>query len=269
GRGEILGLQEKMRIFVNNEHFLALLHNFENETGNKLRELLNGYISNGWPVGLLNLMALTHEEKLENAIDAIFEHTLIDKDMPLTWMNLKKVLIKELINIKRQRINAIAEELTGQKHNETPHTIGYIEDLLGGAIGLRNVHKSPNFDVYMRESAITTKSLQEMLNLFHEDFTPEQIINHVNEMLLGNKFSIIEPETGLNIIWNMVSLAAKEQLHAKGIDASVVDLDMLFYNENGKEAIKLAMALLLTKLGILDEIDEHGNPLGNNNNIID
>lgn len=58
----------------------------------------------------------------------------------------------------------------------------------------------------------------------------------------------------------MLSLAAKEQLVGKGIDPSFVDMDEFIYNENG-EATQLAMALFLTKLGILKEVSKEGAQL--------
>ncbi|MDP3532885.1 MAG: hypothetical protein Q8S31_06310 [Alphaproteobacteria bacterium] len=265
GLGEFSLLQEEMGIFANSEDFQSLLHNFDIEEGDKFRELIRGYVSNGWSVGLLKLMALAKENTLKDAVVEIYKHTSIDKDMSLSWMGLKKLLIKELIDLKRQSINAIAEELMGRTYNGIPHEIGYIEGLIGGVIGLRHVHKAPNFDFSMKQSTVTAKSLQEILDLFHQNFTADKIVNHVKEMLDQHKLSIIHPETGVNIIWEMVGIAAKDQLLAKGIDTKNID-DLLYDDAGVKE---LALPLLLVKLGILQEVGEDGHLVVNNNMIID
>ncbi|MDP1724228.1 MAG: hypothetical protein Q8L85_05950 [Alphaproteobacteria bacterium] len=265
GLGEFSLFQEEMRIFANSEDFQSLLHNFDIEEGDKFRELIRGYVSNGWSVGLLKLMALAKENTLNEAVVEIYKHTSIDKDMSLSWMGLKKLLIKELIDLKRQSINAIAEELMGRTYNGIPHEIGYIEGLIGGVIGLRHAHKAPNFDFSMKQSAVTAKSLQEILDLFHESFTADKVVNHVKEMLNQNKLSIIHPETGINIIWEMIGIAAKDQLLAKGID--IKNIDDLLYDDAGVK--ELALPLLLVKLGILQEVGENGHLIVDNNMIID
>ena len=121
-----------------------------------------------------------------------------------------------------------------------PHEIGYIEGLLGNVIGLRNAYKAPNFDGYMWHSAITSKSLQEVLDLFHEDFTAIKLINHFNEMIDTNKLSIIDPQTGKNIINHLLGVAAIDQLNVMGIDTSVIDFGMLYLDKNPETRNRLA-----------------------------
>ncbi|MDP1975357.1 MAG: hypothetical protein Q8K37_05235, partial [Alphaproteobacteria bacterium] len=265
GLGEFSLFQEEMRVFAHSEDFQSLLDNYDIEEGDKFRELIRGYVSNGWSVGLLKLMALAKENTLKEAVVELYKYTTIDKDMSLSWMALKKLLIKELIDLKRQSINAIAEQLTGRTYNDLPHEIGYIEGLIGGVIGLRHAHKAPNFDFSMKQSAVTSKSLREILDLFHQNFTVDKIVNHVKEMLDQHKLSIIHPETGVNIIWEMVGIAAKDQLIAAGIDAK--NINDLLYDDAGVK--QLALPLLLVKLGILQEVGEDGHLVVSNNMIID
>lgn len=66
-------------------------------------------------------------------------------------------------------------------------------------------------------------------------------------MLNQNNLSIIHPETGINIIWEMIGMAAKDQSLAKNIDTKNID-DLLYDDIGVKE---LALPLLLVKLGIL------------------
>ncbi|MDP1723818.1 MAG: hypothetical protein Q8L85_03870 [Alphaproteobacteria bacterium] len=264
GRGVLTEIQDDMRQFVERQDFFDLLQNFDSEQGNKLRELVRGYVINGWSVGLLNLMTLARADTLNKAVDVTYEYTKIDKDMSLTWDSLKTVMIRELIDIKRQSINLIAEKLTRQAYNFLPHQIGYIEGLLGNAIGLCNAHKTPNFDLYMNQSTITSKSLQDVLDLFHEDFTATKLINHFNKMIDEDKLSIIDPNTGKNIINHLLGIAAADQLKGMGIDTSVIDLDMLLLDEQVETSSNFCMALLLTKLGILNAIDENNHPIVNN-----
>ncbi|MDP1974474.1 MAG: hypothetical protein Q8K37_00715, partial [Alphaproteobacteria bacterium] len=94
-----------------------------------------------------------------------------------------------------------------------------------------------------------------------------------------SKLSITAPGTGENIIWDMIRVAAKEQLRDKKIakslsegniidEASIEDyVNDLLYNQTG--ATHLAVALLLTKLGILSEIDENNHSISDNNVILD
>ncbi|MDP1723357.1 MAG: hypothetical protein Q8L85_01475, partial [Alphaproteobacteria bacterium] len=279
-RGDLLTFQNQMRDFVKSENFMALLNNFDVEEGAKLRELMRGYVSNTWPVGLLNLMELACEEKLEDAVNAILDQTKIDKDMPLTWANLKNMLTRELLGVKRQTINALVENITGLSHAERPHDISYVEGLLGSIVGLRQADKMPNFDIWhMTHENTTSKSLQETLDLFHEDFTANRIINHVKEMIDTSKLSITAPGTGENIIWDMIRVAAKEQLRDKEIakrmsEDNIIDeviiedyVNDLLYNQTG--ATHLAVALLLTKLGILNEVDENNHQISDNSIILD
>ncbi|MDP3531749.1 MAG: hypothetical protein Q8S31_00450 [Alphaproteobacteria bacterium] len=254
GRGQVADLQNEMRVFVQSSEFQELINNYKRESGEKCRELVSGFVSNGWSIGLLNLMESMRGANLMEAVNALYDRVTIDKDMPLSSASLKKVILRALVDIKRQSVNAIAEKLTGQKYAHIPHNVAYIENLLGESIGLRNPAKAPNFDMHnLTHQSVSSKSLQEMLDLFHEDFTPHKIADHFNQMISEHKLGIIDPATGNNIIWLMLSLAAKEQLAGKGIDTSLVDMDELLYNEKG-EATQLAMALFLTKLGILQEV---------------
>jgi hypothetical protein len=256
GRGHSPLLQEEMRAFVKSPEFQELLHAFNGEAGEKFRELLGGFVSNGWSVGLLNLMILARDGNLKDAVNIMFDQVTIDKDMPLTWANLKKLILRELADLKRHSIHNLVHDLTGFDHMQRPHDAWYIESLIGGHIGLNDVKKTPDFDVWNEiHENVTSKSLQEMLDLFYEDFTPVKIADHLNKMISENKLSIIDPETGANIIWTLLSSSSKEQLRSKNIDDSVIDVDELLYNTNGKGATQFALALFLSKLGILREVD--------------
>ncbi|MDP1724791.1 MAG: hypothetical protein Q8L85_08840 [Alphaproteobacteria bacterium] len=272
GRDDLLKLQDKIHQFFNNNNFINLLNNFNNENGQKLRALLNGYIENGWVIGLLNLIELAETSTLDNAIHETFKHTRIDKDVDLTWLNLKQILMKELITIKRQCINAIAENLSGKSYAECPHDIAYIEGLIGGIIGLHDTTKSPDFDLNSSEinSNVTSQSLQKILDLFYEQFTPDTIIDHLESIIKENKLSIIHPETGINIIWTIINNAVKEQLHLKNINQNNFDLEMLLLDDQQKKnAIKLSLALLLEQLDIFKETNKENNIIINNNMITD
>jgi hypothetical protein len=271
GRGDLLKLQDKIRQFVNNDNFMNLLNNFNDENGQKLRMLLNGYIENGWVIGLLNLIELAETNTLNNAIHETFKHTKIDKDVDLTWLNLKKIIMKELITIKRQSINAIAENLSGKSYAERPHDIAYIEGLIGGIIGLRDSTKTPDFDLFSSEinQNVTSQSLQKIVDLFYEQFTPDTIIDHLESMIKENKLSIIHPETGINIIWAIIRNAVKEQLHLKNINQNDFDFEMLLLDDQQKKnAIKISLALLLEKLDILKETNKENDNIIINNNMI-
>ncbi|MDP1724906.1 MAG: hypothetical protein Q8L85_09430 [Alphaproteobacteria bacterium] len=218
----------------------------------------------------------TNSENFTNTLNKLCEahqiylpaNTFDEQSYSLTFENIKKIFIKELINIKYESINELNEKLVGKKYFITPYEVEYIKDILGGAIGLRNPHKAPDF--WQRASLfdLTSKSLQEILDLFHEDFTVDKIINYI-EMLISDKFHTFDSETGIDTTWNEISIIAKEELRIKGIDESIVDLYMFYYSENGQWRKKLAMALFLTKLGILNEVDENGNPVADNNVILD
>lgn len=271
GRDDLLKAQDKLRLFVNNQDFLNLLGDFKNETGQKLRMLINGYIENNWSVGLLNLMELADSNNLNEAIEETFKNTKIDKDINLTWLSLEKILLRELISVKRQNINAIAENLAGKSYAEIPHDIKYLEGLIGGIIGLRDPQKTPHFDAYGGEVSfpIISTSLQATLDLFHEQFTPDLIIDHLALMINEHKLSIIDPKTGMNIIGQILGLAAKEQLTSKGITEDTCDLDLLLLDDQKKkDAMSLSLALLLEKLGILKETNDENDNIINNNDMI-
>ncbi|MDP1725033.1 MAG: hypothetical protein Q8L85_10080 [Alphaproteobacteria bacterium] len=255
GRGDLHKLQTEMDHFVKNQDFIDLLNNFNDENGQKLRELIGGYIINGWSVGLLNLMDLSNTSTLYEAVDEMFKHVNIDKDVSLSWANLKKIIIKEIIDLKRQSINALAEKIVRISYAEIPHYVAYLESLLGGAIGLRNTKKAPDFDSNPPNSKLTSKSLQEALDLFHEQFTPSTIINHLASMISENKLSIIDPKTGINIISDLIRMAAQEQLNIDQTD----DLLDLLYDEDSGNPKPLAFILLLMKLEILKETGESDN----------
>ncbi|MDP3532986.1 MAG: hypothetical protein Q8S31_06835 [Alphaproteobacteria bacterium] len=260
GRGDLHKIQTEMDHFVKNQDFIDLLNNFNDENGQKLRELIGGYIINGWSVGLLNLMDLSKTSTLYAAVDEMFKHINIDKDVSLSWANLKKIIMKEIIDLKRQSINALAENITNRSYAEIPHSIAYLESLLGGAIGLRNTKKAPDFDSNPPDSKLTSKSLQEALDLFHEHFTPNTIINHLASMISEKKLSIIDPKTGINIISDLIRMAAQEQLNIDQTD----DLLDLLYDEDSGNPKPLAFILLLIKLEILKETGESGNIIINN-----
>lgn len=262
GRGDLLEFQHKMRLFVKKDDFLKLLKDFNNETGQKLRMLISGYVENNWPVGLLNLMEFADGNNLNEVIQETFNNTKIDKDIDLTYLSLEKILLRELVTIKRQNINAIAENLAGMRYAEIPHDIKYLEGLMGGIIGLRDPKKELRFDTHGDQvsSSVLSVSLQVILDLFHEQFTPSVIIDHLALMIKENKLSIIDPKTGVNIISQILGFVAKEQLALKGITEDTYDLDLLLLDDNEKkEAMRLSLALLLTKLGILKEVDENSN----------
>ncbi|MDP3533642.1 MAG: hypothetical protein Q8S31_10200 [Alphaproteobacteria bacterium] len=218
----------------------------------------------------------TNSESFTNTLNKLCEAHQIylpanafdEQSSSLSFENIKKIFIKELINIKDQSINELNEKLLGKKYFITPYAIEYIKDLLSRAIGLRNPHKAPDFWEKALLFDLTSKSLQEILDLFHEDFTVDKIINYI-EMLISDKFHTFDSETGIDTTWNEISIIAKEELRIKGIDESIVDLYMFYYSENGQWRKKLAMALFLTKLGILNEVDENGNPVADNNVILD
>ncbi|MDP1974691.1 MAG: hypothetical protein Q8K37_01835, partial [Alphaproteobacteria bacterium] len=197
--------------------------------------------------------------------------TKIDKDINLTWLSLEKTFLRELMPIKRQNINAIAENLAGKRYAEIPHDIKYLESLIGAIIGLRDPKKTPSFDVNGEEisSNITSVSLQTILDLFYQKFTPDTIIDHLELMIKENKLSIIDPKTGVNIIAQILGLAAKEQLASKGITEDACDLDLLLLDdEKKKDGMRLSLALLLEKLGILKETHEENDNIINNNDMI-
>ncbi|MDP1723161.1 MAG: hypothetical protein Q8L85_00465 [Alphaproteobacteria bacterium] len=196
GRGQVADLQNEMRVFVQDASFNTLLNDFSNETGSKLRALMSGFVANGWVIGLLNLMEASKNMGLNEAIDASFDRVSIDKDIPLTWSNLQKVILKELSALKRRSLHNIVNKLInpnyGQESDDTfllfnPHDITYVESLLGEIIGLQNPQKSLNFDVWGNvDEKITSKSLQEMLDLFHEDFTPVKIMDCIKRMIVDH-----------------------------------------------------------------------------------
>lgn len=263
GRGDLANLQTQLRAFVTSDMFMQKLNDFGSEEGAQFKELIGGFVRNGWCVGLLNLMELAQEAGISEAIAEFQKRIQLDKDMPLTWETLKTILLREFSGMKRQTLNALVEKVTGMRHSDRPHDAWYVEGLLGGIIGLRETTKMPDFDIWhMTSPATTEKSLQEMLDLFHEELTPISIMNHLNQMIVENRLSIIDPMSGGNIIWPMLSLAAKEELANKEIDSSLVDIDELLYNEHEKGATQLALALLLNKLGIFQEVNAGGMALG-------
>ncbi|MDP1724577.1 MAG: hypothetical protein Q8L85_07735 [Alphaproteobacteria bacterium] len=98
-------------------------------------------------------------------------------------------------------------------------------------------------------------------------------------MIDDSILSITAPGTGENIIWDMIRVAAKEQLRDKEIaksmsEGNIIDevnieeqVNDLLYNQTG--ATHLAVGLLLTKLGILSEINEDDHVIVDNNVILD
>jgi hypothetical protein len=257
GRGDLAASQAKLRNFVQDVKFIEKLDDYQNEIAAQFKELITGFVRNGWCVGLLNFMELANESGLDAAIGEFHQRTRLDNDMPLTWETLKTTVLRELAGLKRLGLNAIVENLTGMKHAHRPHDAWYVDALLGGVVGLRDGAKAPSFDIWhMTAASSTSKSLQEMLDLFHEELTPITIMQHLNQMIVDNQLSIIDPMSGLNIIWQMLSAAAKGQLAEMDIDPAAVDIDELLYNVDGKGATQLALALFLTKLGILQNVAE-------------
>ena len=260
GRGDCATFQQSMRAFVNRQDFKDLLHAFGSEQSDKLRTLVSGFINNSWSVGLLNLMELTAGSTLEQAIDLTYDNTRIDKDVPLTWDNLRTIMMRELLAVKKETINTLVNQITQLKHTNRPHDVTYLKALLGGAIGLRHPGNAPFSDSLNFLTDVNTRAttLQGVLDLFHQDFNPVKIIAHFNQMLLDNKLSIVDPRDGRNCIWYYLNMAAKKQLQNRDIPEAVMD-EIVVGEEKG--ATQLGFALLLTELGILREIDDNGNPV--------
>ncbi|MDP1724103.1 MAG: hypothetical protein Q8L85_05315 [Alphaproteobacteria bacterium] len=262
GRGDFDSIKTQLHDFVVSNDFTQILKDLTSETGDKLRELIKGFISNKWVVGLLNLMMLSEGGNLLEAVDTTYANTRIDKDISLSWKSLTGESTKEINKLKRQILYKIGEELfPGQNYAILSHEMGQIEGFLGAAIGLRPENEKPKLDIYLKRPL--SNSLQELLDIFHQHFTPKQIISHFNDLLREKKWNVEEPVSGTNIIWVLLADSAKEMLKDKGFDVDNIEIDSYIIGHQNNTATELALALFLTKMGILVECDENGHDLMN------
>lgn len=265
GRGDLAILQNQMRTFVASDPFTSLLNTYEDEEGVKLRELIDGFVTNGWAVGLLNLAELSTKTKLKDAVNRTYDNTKVDKDTELTWRALTKVMMRELPRVKREAINALTDKMLkaddDRNHATMPHDRNHIMGYLGGVIGLRNPNTPPAFDneLNVLTPTVEVNSLQEILDQFHQIYTPQTIIDHVNGMLKRNELCVIDGMTGTNGIWILLSSAAKELLKRQGItetDDDDFEVDnLLYHKKKDKGATTLALALFLTHIGVLELVE--------------
>jgi TPR repeat protein len=257
GRGDLKTYQTELRNFVASDIFINKLNDFQTDEGAKLRALVNGFIQNGWPVGLLNLMETSNTDDIDIGIRTLHEKVRIDKDITLTWDNFKNLILRELPDLKQRAINHIVENI---EKGQEPHSVDYVQKLLGGIIGLRANSEAITLDPHQTvpeegEKSVLNLSLQEGLDLFHETFTPQTLIEHLSAIIKENKLSIIDPKTGNNVIWLMTSIAGKEVLSKKYPKKSQEDIEDLLTNEEENNIAQLALALLLEQLGIFQIAD--------------
>ncbi|MDP3532501.1 MAG: hypothetical protein Q8S31_04355, partial [Alphaproteobacteria bacterium] len=95
------------------------------------------------------------------------------------------------------------------------------------------------------------QSLQEALDLFHTNITPSIFVNHFKSMLRDNKLEIINPDTGINFIWEVISIPAKNRLRNEGIPEN--DINEHLFTIDGELKQDFIILLFLKELGFLKE----------------
>jgi hypothetical protein len=213
---------------------------------------MDGFMRNGWYLGFLNLYETSIQSNLAEAIKAMYQYVRIDTDIPFDLNHLKNRILQEFDHIRTMGINAIAVALSGKRYNITPHINNYLVELLGGVLGIRPITQLPAYDIYLNSLPIS-QSLQEALDLFHTNITPSIFVNHFKSMLKDNKLEIINPDTGINFIWEVISIPAKNRLRNEGIPEN--DINEHLFTIDGELKQDFIILLFLKELGFLKEIN--------------
>ncbi|MDP3533039.1 MAG: leucine-rich repeat domain-containing protein, partial [Alphaproteobacteria bacterium] len=141
-------VKQQLAKFVESSEFQHILNNFSDTIGYQLRELMDGFMRNGWYLGFLNLYETSIESNLSDAINATYQYVRLDKDISFDLNHLKDRILQDFDCLKIMGINLITSTLSGKQYNIVPHVSNYLLGLLGGVLGIRPITQLPAYDIY-------------------------------------------------------------------------------------------------------------------------